>query len=446
MTDEGDLIVGRYRLRERVGQGGMGIVWRANDEQLARVVAIKEMLLSPGADEAAAAQAVHRATREARVAARLRHPHAITVYDVVQHEGKPCLVMEFLSSRSLSTVLAERGTLPPSEVAPLGLQISAALAAAHEAGIVHRDVKPGNILIGDDETAKIVDFGISRATGEGTVTDAGMIAGTPAFLAPEVAAGQDAGFASDVFSLGATLFAALEGHPPFGDDATAISLLARVSRGEIVPPKTSGPVTDIVLAMLRRDPAARPSMRQVREAFTAVEEGRTPELPRPARPTLVLPKRRVRGRRVLAGVVATCLVAAGIVIGMSLTGRGTAPETPDAASPLTSASTAATASESGCTASYEVTNTWPGGYQAEVTIRGEQGRRLVGWSVTWLLPDGHTIGDLWNGLLTRRGGSVTVTGTDWNAVVPSGDSVTFGFVGNTPDQQPVEPRLTCRTP
>ncbi|NIJ10993.1 hypothetical protein FHU38_001337 [Saccharomonospora amisosensis] len=444
MTDEGDLIAGRYRLQTRVGQGGMGIVWRATDEQLGRVVAVKQMLLHPGSDEAVTEQAVQRATREARVAARLKHPHAITVYDVVRHGGKPCLVMEFLSSRSLAAVLAEQGWLPASNVALIARQISGALAAAHEHGIVHRDVKPGNILISRDNTAKIVDFGISRATGEATVTDAGAIVGTPAFLAPEVARGGDANFASDVFSLGATLFAALEGHSPFGEVDAAIVLLARVARGQIAPPKTTGPVTDVVLAMLRNDPAARPSMRQVHEACTAIVEGRTPELPALGRPTLVLPARRPRKRVVVAGSAGVCLLATGVVIGMSLAADPTT--IPEVVSPPTSATAATTVASHGCTASYRVTDAWPGGYQAEVTVAGERGRRLVGWSVTWRLPEGHTIDDLWNGVLTRTGRHVKVSGADWNAVVPAAESVAFGFVGGVADGQPVEPKLTCRTP
>ncbi|EHR52211.1 serine/threonine protein kinase [Saccharomonospora marina XMU15] len=443
MTDEGVLIAGRYRLQARIGQGGMGIVWRATDEQLGRAVAIKQMSLHPGSEEALTEQAVQRATREARVAARLRHPHAVTVYDVVRHDGKPCLVMEFLSSRSLAAVLAEQGRLPASSVALIAKQIAGALAAAHEEGIVHRDVKPGNILITAEDTAKIVDFGVSRATGEATVTDAGTIVGTPAFLAPEVARGSHATVASDVFSLGATMYAALEGHSPFGETDATIALLARVARGRITPPETTGPVADVVSAMLRNDPAERPSMRQVHEAFVALVEGRTPVLPPPGPRTLVLPARRPRKGAAVAASAGVCLVAVGVVIGMSLAGSGAVPE---AASPPNSATVTTTVSDHGCTASYRVTNTWPGGYQAEVTVGGERGRRLVGWSVTWRLPEGYTIDDVWNGVLARSGQHVTVSGADWNAVVPSGESTAFGFVGAAAGEQPLEPRLTCRTP
>ena len=175
--------------------------------------------------------------REGRIAGRLRHPNAIAVHDVVEHEGRPCLVMEYLRSESLGAVIAARGTLPPDEVAMIGAQVADALAEAHAAGIVHRDVKPDNVLITADGTAKITDFGVSRAAGDATVTATGFMAGTPAYLAPEVALGEDADFRSDVFSLGATLYAALEGEPPFGVDENAIAMLHKVAAGEVRPPR-----------------------------------------------------------------------------------------------------------------------------------------------------------------------------------------------------------------
>ncbi|MDQ4032931.1 MAG: serine/threonine protein kinase, partial [Actinomycetota bacterium] len=224
MSDEGELIAGRYRLVSRLGSGAMGVVWQAQDERLHRTVVIKQLLLPPRLSESEADEAHRRAMREGRITARLHHPHAIAVYDVVEHKGQPCLIMEYLASRSLATVLSIQGVLPPEKVASIGSQIASALAAAHKVGIVHRDIKPGNVLLADDGTVKITDFGISHAVGDVTVTATGMLTGTPAYLAPEVAQGNSAGFSSDVFSLGATLYTALEGTPPFGLNNNALAL------------------------------------------------------------------------------------------------------------------------------------------------------------------------------------------------------------------------------
>jgi hypothetical protein len=266
-------------LVERIGSGAMGVVWRAQDERLHRTVAVKELLLSPGLTESEADEAKQRAMREGRLAARLHHPNAIAVFDVVDEDGVPCLVMEYLPSRSLSAVLAERGPLPPREVARIGAQVAAALAAAHSAGIVHRDIKPGNVLLGDDGTVKITDFGISRANDDVTVTKTGMIAGTPAYLAPEVALGRDPGPASDVFSLGSTLYAAVEGEPPFGLSENTLGLLHSVATGQINPPRQAGPLTDVLHYLLRSDPEARPSTAETRELLQTVANGQVPGVP-----------------------------------------------------------------------------------------------------------------------------------------------------------------------
>ncbi|GDY33180.1 serine/threonine-protein kinase [Gandjariella thermophila] len=270
MTDEGELIAGRYRLVSQVGSGAMGLVWQAHDELLHRTVAVKQLVLRAGMSERETSEAKRRAMREGRITARLHHPHAITVYDVVEHEGQPCLVMEYLRSQSLADVLAARGTLPAERVAAIGDQVASALAAAHRAGIVHRDIKPGNVLLTDDGTAKITDFGISRAVGDGTVTASGILAGTPAYLAPEVAQGADAGFPADVFSLGATLYTAVEGGPPFGLDDNAMALLYRIASYEFRPPTRSGALTPVLTRLLARDPAQRPTMAEARDALAAV--------------------------------------------------------------------------------------------------------------------------------------------------------------------------------
>jgi eukaryotic-like serine/threonine-protein kinase len=275
VTDEGRTVAGRYRLVQRIGSGAMGVVWQAHDDRLHRTVAVKQLLLEPGLSAGEAEEAKQRAMREGRIAARLHHPNAIAVYDVAEEDGQPWLVMEYLPSKSLSAVMAERGTLPPHEVARIGSQMAAALAAAHSAGIVHRDIKPGNVLLGDDGTVKITDFGISRATGDVTVTATGMLAGTPAYLAPEVAKGYDPGPPSDVFSLGATLYAAVEGEPPFGVNENALAMLHAVAAGQINPIRQAGPLTPLLTRLLQVEPTARPNMTQGQEGLAAVAAGRS---------------------------------------------------------------------------------------------------------------------------------------------------------------------------
>lgn len=279
MSGEQVLIAGRYRLERRVGTGGMGVVWEGWDERLRRKVAVKQLHSQPGLGDAEAELTKLRAMREARITARLDHPHAVPVFDVVEHEGQPCLIMQFLPSTPLSGVLRERGVLSVRETARIGAQVASALAAAHHAGIVHRDVKPGNVLIAEDGTARISDFGISHALGDSTLTATGMVHGTPAYLAPEVALGGESSFASDVFGLGATLYAALEGAPPFGSDSNSIALLHRVAAGRFTPPARGGALTPLLLEMLARTPSARPTMTEAARRLTglAADAGAEPD-------------------------------------------------------------------------------------------------------------------------------------------------------------------------
>ena len=252
---------GRYLLKEQLGSGGMGVVWLAHDELLHREVAVKQLKL-PDLAPAASEVARTRAMREARIAARLQHPNAIAVYDVVVEDDLPWIVMEYLPSRSLAALLEERGPLTPAEAARIGEKTAKALAAAHAAGIVHRDVKPGNVLIGHDGAVKLTDFGISRATGDVTVTEAGAIAGTPAYLAPEVARGEAPDARSDVFSLGATLFAAVESRSPYGDSDNNLGLLYRAATGALERPTRAGSLLRPLTLLLAVDPAVRPTAAQ----------------------------------------------------------------------------------------------------------------------------------------------------------------------------------------
>ncbi|MQA12443.1 MAG: protein kinase [Pseudonocardiaceae bacterium] len=277
MTDEGHLVAGRYRLGQRIGAGAMGAVYQAHDELLGRTVAVKQLLLQPGLSPEETEDARARCMREGRIAARLHHPNAITVFDVVTDDhGQPCLIMEYLPSISLAQVLNEPRTLDPVDAASIGAQVAAALIDAHAVGIVHRDIKPGNVLLGDNGTVKITDFGISRATDDVTVTKTGMIAGTPAYLAPEVAIGGDPGAPADIFSLGSTIYAAVEGEPPFGLSENTLSLLHTVAAGQIKPPRRSGPLASVLARLLAPRVEDRPDAQEAAELMAAVARGEQP--------------------------------------------------------------------------------------------------------------------------------------------------------------------------
>lgn len=265
------LVADRYRLVKMLGAGGMGIVWQAWDSLLRRPVALKMLRTQPELTDHERQVATDRAMREARITAGLHHPHAVTVFDVVEHDGQPCIVMQLIESTPLSELLREHGTFTPAETARIGAEVASALAAAHALKIVHRDVKPGNILVAADGSALISDFGISHALGDATITATGIVHGTPAYLAPEAARGLPTSFASDVFSLGSTLYAMLEGEPPFGIDRNSIALLHRVARGGYPPPKHAGPLAPILRKMLATQPKRRPAMEWVAEALGSLQ-------------------------------------------------------------------------------------------------------------------------------------------------------------------------------
>ncbi|WP_067689726.1 serine/threonine-protein kinase [Nocardia jejuensis] len=280
------LIAGRYRLTDPIGTGAMGVVWRATDVRLRRTVAVKQLLLGPGLTRSQAIEAKMRAMREGRIAARLHHPNAVTVFDVAEEDGQPWLVMEYVNAPSLAAIMREKGNLSPTEVARIGAKVAEALAAAHKAGIVHRDVKPANILVADDGTVKITDFGISRAIGDVTVTSTGFLAGTPAYLAPEVARGENPESPSDVFALGSTLYAAVEGMPPFGEGDNPLAVLHSVARAQVPEPTHAAALGPVLMDLLAADAGDRPTMEQAAERLHAVAEGRATA---PIQATRVLP-------------------------------------------------------------------------------------------------------------------------------------------------------------
>jgi serine/threonine protein kinase len=250
------LLEGRYRLSLVIGRGGMGTVWRARDELLGRDVAVKEIVWPPYLSDAEREAARHRAVREARMAARVRHPNVVGVYDIIETDGRPWIVMELLPYRSLRDVVRGDGPLTPVQAAQVGLGILAALRAAHAEGIVHRDVKPANILICPDGRAVLTDFGIARAADSPTVTSSGVLIGSPSYMAPERARGGQAGAAGDLWGLGASLYTAVEGHPPF-DREGALQSLTAVVTDEPDPAVHAGALRPVISGLLRKDPDKR---------------------------------------------------------------------------------------------------------------------------------------------------------------------------------------------
>jgi hypothetical protein len=268
------LVAGRYRLDAVLGRGTMGTVWSAHDEVLGRPVAIKEVLLPPGIPDAEADALRERSLREARAIAALSHPNVVTLYDVAREGNAPFVVMELVASRSLAE-LTRDGPLPPQQVVAIGAAVAAALQAAHAAGITHRDVKPGNVLVAHDGRIKLTDFGIARNPADRTLTATGLMLGSPAYIAPEIASGGPVNPASDLWGLGATLFAAVEGRPPY-DAGTAMATVAAVVQDEVPQTSCSGPLAEVISGLMVKDPAHRLPLSQVRQLLGAPPEPAQP--------------------------------------------------------------------------------------------------------------------------------------------------------------------------
>lgn len=260
----------------------MGLVWHARDEVLDRDVAVKEIVLPPELPEEERAVLRRRTLREARSAARLSDPNVVAVYDVVEEEGRPWIVMEFVKSRTLADVVRQDGPLPYRQVAKIGLQVLAALEAAHPAGVLHRDVKPSNVLLADDGRVVLTDFGIATLEGESTLTQSGTLVGSPAYIAPERVQARGAGPESDLWSLGATLYTAVEGRPPYERGNALTTLTAAVTEPPD-PPKLAGPLWPALEGLLRKSPADRIDAATARQLLLQAATPITPAtMPRPA--------------------------------------------------------------------------------------------------------------------------------------------------------------------
>lgn len=303
MSDKRRLIAGRYRLRQLVGSGGMGRVWLARDEVLHRDVAIKEIVppewLAPGERE----ELRNRMLREARTAAQLNHPHVVKIYDVVHSEEWPWIVMEYIPSRSLQQVIREDGPLPAAGAARIGLALLDALCAAHGAGVLHRDVKPHNVLVGEDGRVVLTDFGLATLDSDGAITHPDVVMGSPWYIAPERARLGISNAQTDLWSLGATLYAAVEGHSPYAR-STSMATLTALATEPPDPMQRAGPLRGVLEGLLRKNPRERIGPAETERMLRRVAAGETVAAPR--RQTR-LPRRRLLGS---AGVALVLIVTA----------------------------------------------------------------------------------------------------------------------------------------
>ncbi|WP_037605641.1 serine/threonine-protein kinase [Streptacidiphilus rugosus] len=410
------LLAGRYRLESVLGQGGMGTVWRAEDSFLGRDVAVKELRFAAGVEEDEQRRLVARTLTEAKAIARVRHTAAVTVYDVVEEDGRPWIVMELVESRSLSEVIQQDGVLPPQRAAEVALELLGVLAEAHRVGILHRDVKPSNVLIGHDGRVVLTDFGIARVEGDPSVTSTGMLVGAPSYISPERARGGVPGPPADMWSLGATLFAMVEGVPPY-DKGSALSTLTAVMTEPVPPLVNGGLLGPVIEGLLHKDPAARleaPTVQAMLRGVIGEYERRSrvatqtapapipePErtrvqpapVPQPAVPTP--PARRNKRALVVGGVVLAVALLITAVAAMNDNGGrhgsqdGTVRKPKAAAPAATPTGTAAVAAGAGSTP----TGTDAGSSLGYQRVDGPGGASIE-------IPDGWRV--------TRKSGSVTV--------------------------------------
>ncbi|MGW1541084.1 serine/threonine-protein kinase [Streptomyces sp. NPDC002309] len=364
---QGLLVGGRYRLSDAIGSGGMGRVWRAHDEVLHRVVAIKELTAALYVSESDRAVLLARTRAEARAAARINHSAVVTVHDVLEHDGRPWIVMELVEGRSLADAVKAQGRLEPAEAARIGLWVLRALRAAHTAKVLHRDVKPGNVLLADDGRVLLTDFGIAQIDGDTTITRTGEVVGSVDYLAPERVRGHDPGPASDLWALGATLYTAVEGTSPFRR-TSPLSTMQAVVEEHPSEPRHAGALGPVITALLRKEPARRPSSEEAERLLAEVADGGRPQVTEvlvpPARqpetgpvrqetrehsrphpldtPTAAVPSRRRRRLRTLALVVAMAAVAGGagaVLVKQRDEGGSPAGAAPSVSSPATPSGT-----------------------------------------------------------------------------------------------------------
>ncbi|MFF8913381.1 protein kinase [Streptomyces sp. NPDC015032] len=287
---DGRLLAGRYRLGEVLGRGGMGTVWRAVDETLGRTVAVKELRFPSAIDEDEKRRLITRTLREAKAIARIRNNGAVTVYDVVDEDDRPWIVMELIEGKSLAEAIREDGVLTPKRAAEVGLAIIDVLRSAHREGILHRDVKPSNVLIAEDGRVVLTDFGIAQVEGDPSVTSTGMLVGAPSYISPERARGHKPGPPADLWSLGGLLYASVEGSPPY-DKGSAIATLTAVMTEPLDPPKNAGPLEEVIYGLLAKDPDQRLDEAAARALLNDVihaPEKPDPVVPAPADATQIM--------------------------------------------------------------------------------------------------------------------------------------------------------------
>ncbi|MFI7132661.1 serine/threonine-protein kinase [Nonomuraea sp. NPDC050153] len=333
----GSLLSERYRLIRALGRGGMGTVWLARDESLDREVAVKEVLLSPDLGAEDRAELCERTVREAYAAARLSHPGIAAVHDVFSEDGRPWIVMELLRGRTLQEAIRDDGPWAPERVARLGADLLTALSVAHRQGIQHRDVKPGNVFLCDDGRAVLTDFGIARIDGQVTITQSGLLIGSPGFIAPERLRGERGGPLSDLWSLAATLYTAVEGTSPF-HSASPLVTLHRVLTEDPPASGRAGPVLGpVLLRMLSREAADRPEPASAGRWLEAAASGVPAPVDRPRRP-LARP-----GRAVPVVAAITGLAVVGVLAWYGVARNTPDPPPPSASAPLASAAAPPTA-------------------------------------------------------------------------------------------------------